>query len=112
MPFSITPLARISQEIQDFYKAENRREGKVEEEDFGTDVRSIIQAIIGKAISETGKPVHDLTKENRLEIISELDKKGIFLMKGATRQVSKSLGISSPTIYKYLEEIRFASNEK
>jgi predicted transcriptional regulator YheO len=98
--------------LQVFCNTEEKKEGKVEEEYFGTDVWSIIQDIIGKIINDKGKPVHNLTKENRLEIIKELEKKGIFLIKGAILQVSKSLGISSPTVYKYLEEIRFASNEK
>jgi len=108
----VSNLAQIDQEIQDFYKAEDKKQAKVEEEYFGTDVWSIIQEIIEKIINEKGKPVHNLAKEDRLEIIKELDKKGIFLIKGAILQVSKSLGISSPTIYKYLEETRFASNEK
>lgn len=107
----VSNLVRIDQEIQNFYKAKSKKKARVKEEDFGPDIWSMIQKIIEKIIKEKGKPVHNLTREDRLEIIKEIDKKGIFLVKGGILQVSKALGISSPTIYKYLEEIRFSLNE-
>jgi len=108
----ISKLAQISQTIQDFYKTYDKKESKVKEEYFGTDIWSIIHEIIEKVVNKKGKEIHNLTKEDRLEIINELDKKGIFLIKGAMLQVSKALGISTPSLYKYLEETRFVSNEK
>jgi predicted transcriptional regulator YheO len=44
-------------------------------------------------------------KHEKLSLISELKEKGIFLIKGAAKRVSRELGVSLPTIYKYLEEI-------
>lgn len=106
----VSNLSKIGQAINNFCKSEDNKEEK--EEDFGSDIWSIIDEIINKIVNKKGKRIHNLTKEDRIKIINELDKKGIFLIKGAIFQVSKALGISSPTIYKYLEEIRFINKQK
>ncbi len=106
----VSNLSKIGQAINNFCKSEDNKEEK--EEDFGSDIWSIIDEIINKIVNKKGKRIHNLTKEDRIKIINELDKKGIFLIKGAIFQVSKALGISSPTIYKYLEEIRFNNKQK
>jgi predicted transcriptional regulator YheO len=46
-----------------------------------------------------------MEKEDKLRIISDLKERGLFLIKGAAKRVSKELNVSLPTIYKYLEEI-------
>jgi len=108
----VTDLIQMEQRIRSFYLVKDDKETKISNEEFEDNIWLIIQKIIDKAIKEKGLPLHNLTKKDKLEIIEKLDKKGIFLIKGAVLQLSKSLGISSATIYKYLEEIRFKSKEK
>lgn len=107
----VNELIQCEQKIRNFYKVEDERKDKVSEEHFEENIWSIMHEIIDNVIEEHGISIHNLKKEDRLEIINKVDKKGLFLIKGAVLQVGKILGISSPTVYKYLEEIRFSSKE-
>jgi predicted transcriptional regulator YheO len=40
-----------------------------------------------------------MTKQNKLVVLYALEKRGVFLMKGAVREVSARLGVAAPTIY-------------
>src|SRR5699024_10589149 len=46
-----------------------------------------------------------ITKEERLEVIQFLNTKGAFRIKGAVALVAERLGVSTPTIYRYIEEV-------
>ncbi len=107
----VSEFVQLQKKIQNFCGVAGRRDQNVREEHFESNIRSIVQESIDNMIKEKGISVHNLTKRDRLEIIDELNKKGFFFIRGAVRQVSKSLGISSPTLYKYLEEIRFPLKE-
>ncbi len=47
-----------------------------------------------------------LTSEERLQIIDALEKSGIFLLKGAVKDVAAGLGCSQASVYRYLSHIR------
>lgn len=98
-------LKGISQSIQRFAFAETQRE-EVKEEHFESDLWSIMKDMIDQLISEKKSSPDLLTKEERQEVINKLSEKGVFFAKGAIRFVARSLGVSAPTIYRYLEETR------
>ena len=74
-------------------------------EKFAPNTDMLINDVLGQSIRKIGKPVSNMGKHEKLRLISELKEKGIFLIKGAAKRVSRELGVSLPTIYKYLEEI-------
>jgi predicted transcriptional regulator YheO len=43
-----------------------------------------------------------LSKEERLDFIKQLDDEGIFLLKGSIEKTASALGLSQPSIYRYL----------
>ena len=47
-----------------------------------------------------------LTPEERIQIITALEQGGIFLLKGAVKDVSAALGGSQASVYRYLSQIR------
>ena len=47
-----------------------------------------------------------LHREEKLELIRVMDRRGIFLMKGAVDQVGARMGISRVTVYSYIDEAR------
>lgn len=47
-----------------------------------------------------------LTPEERLQIIASLDAAGIFLLKGAVKDVADALECSQASVYRYLSQIR------
>jgi len=104
-------IQKINQMIQDFAFAKEEAV-KAKEEHFESDLWTILQDMIDSIIKEKGVSADLLTKEERLEIIKKLNEKGIFFFKGAIHFVARALGISSPTIYRYLEELRLWKPEK
>ena len=99
-------LRHFAQKLQDFTIVKDEREIKAKDEKFESDLWSIIREIIEEIIREKGKTVDFLTKDEREEVIKTLDEKGIFRVKGAIHLVANAMGISSPTIYRYLEKSR------
>ncbi len=65
----------------------------------------VISSTISSILSGTGTSVDRLTLEDRIKIIDLLNKKEIFLLKGAVNEVAKQLMISSPTIYRYISRV-------
>jgi len=63
---------------------------------------NVIEEMFNKRVSNVTR----LTKEERLEVIKELDKKGIFLLKGSITEVAKTLKVSDATMYRYLQMIK------
>ncbi len=47
-----------------------------------------------------------LSQEERIEVVRALDRRGIFLLKGAIAGVARILRISEPTLYRYLRLVR------
>jgi predicted transcriptional regulator YheO len=82
----------------------NDSPGHVRGEKFGTDLNSILQNIINDVIKTARKPVHRLSKEDRLSVVSKLRSRGVFFAKGSIEKVTTALGISVPCLYKYLKE--------
>ena len=75
-------------------------------EKFESTVDQLIKELLDQNIRKTGKPVAHMRKEDKLGIIRDLKEKGVFLIKGSARKLSKELNVSLPTIYKYLEELQ------
>lgn len=61
--------------------------------------------IFDECLSAVGKPVNALTKADRLKIIQLLSQKDAFSFRKAVPFVSRHLGVSRYTIYKYLSEL-------
>ena len=47
-----------------------------------------------------------MTKTQRIAFISELERKGVFEVKGSVERVAQLLGISVFTVYSYLKEVQ------
>jgi len=65
-----------------------------------------VDSVIDGIVSDYGKPPSDMTKEDRMRIVADLEKAGVFMYKGAVQHVATLLGTSRYTIYGYLRESR------
>ena len=101
---NVSPLVAIERMISRFYDC-HEGHGKREEQ-FGSDLPNIIQRIVDDVINEKHTPVHLMTREDRMDVVSKLDHKGIFFAKGSISRLSRALGVSTPAIYKYLNNLR------
>lgn len=67
-------------------------------------VNEMVTQLIDRIIEEVNPK--KLSREKRLELISFMQTRGVFLMKGSMEYVSKRLGISKVTLYSDLDDLK------
>ena len=66
--------------------------------------------LFDECMTAVGKPAGNLTKKDRVKIITLLDQKNFFSYRKSVPFVAKRLGVSRYTIYKYLGELNEQEN--
>lgn len=67
---------------------------------LSSNIKDIISDIIGPSIFDEN---FLLNQEAKIHIVEQLEKKGIFQLKGAVSQVAEVLNVSEPSVYRYLK---------
>ncbi len=98
----ITNIVRLQSELQEL--AEPEQAEPASREVFTSNVDELLDSMICEAVSQTGKTVSELDKDEKVAIVHSLDKKGAFLIKKAAERIADYLGISRFTVYNYLNE--------
>ena len=75
-------------------------------EHFGTDLVSVMDAMITEAIGEIGRPVKTMSRDDKITVLERLDRRGATQMRKSIEAIAKRLGISRVTAYAYLDEAR------
>lgn len=65
-----------------------------------------LDSVIDSVVLDIGKPPSDMSKEDRIRVVSALERAGAFMYKGAVPRIAQLLGTSRYTIYGYLRETR------
>ncbi len=86
--------------------ATSKQENQEINERLVPSVQSLPDNVVDEVISQNFSSVKHLTKDDRLKIVKELDRKGVFLLKGSISEVAKTLKISDATMYRYLQLAR------
>ena len=73
---------------------------------FANDIAEVIDSLVAKEESSRARPASALTKAERLEIIEQLNSKGVFSIRGAAPKVAVRLHISRAALYNDLKELR------
>jgi predicted transcriptional regulator YheO len=76
-----------------------------QEPDHRPTMDEMIEEIVSGAIQRAGMPVAMMDKSEKLKVVSELVKRGVFMIKGAVDRVAQSLSVTRFTIYNYLDEL-------
>jgi predicted transcriptional regulator YheO len=76
------------------------------DEIFSGDIREVVDGMIAKVIAEQGKSPTIMTRDEKMEVVKQLEARGAFLVKRSAEQVAEALDISRYTIFGYLKEIR------
>lgn len=79
---------------------------------FTPNVNELLDRLIEQCILKFGKSPKTLTKEEKMQFISELDDKGAFVITKSSDRVYSLLGISRYTFYTYLDTVRKAKEKR
>lgn len=71
---------------------------------FIGNIDDLLEKMMSEAVLMTGKPIKDLTKDEKVSIVHSLDEKGFFLIKKSAEKLADFLGLSRYSIYNYLNE--------
>jgi predicted transcriptional regulator YheO len=81
------------------------------DEYFGQDLKSVTDAMIVEAIREVGKPVTQMSREEKIGVLERLEARGVTQMRKSVETIAMRLGISRVTAYAYLDEARRGAGE-
>lgn len=100
------PAKRIDENKGDIFSDDiHSRKVEISESMYPT-VDDVIQNLIQRALepfeTETGR----LSLVERISIVEELYKNGLFVLKGSVYALAKVLEVSEPTIYRYLNRVK------
>lgn len=70
------------------------------------DINSILDLMIEEAIDAVNCPLDRMGKDEKLSVVRFLDLRGVFLVRHAHARVSKALGLSKETVFRYLQQSR------
>jgi predicted transcriptional regulator YheO len=76
-----------------------------EVETFSGSISEATETVLNKVLVDNDISIDRLTQSDRLSVINILNRKGIFMLKGAVSEVAKQLHCSEPSIYRYLSKL-------
>ena len=109
--YALDHLTEIRRKIDDFCAVNKDADKNIfnneeKEEIFTDNLDDLLERVFIKAREKVGKPIEKMQKDDKLEIVRYLQKKGVFLVKGNIDKIAKKLNVSRYTIYNYLSEIK------
>ena len=109
--YALDYLSEIRKKIDDFCAVNKDLDKNVfnneeKEEIFTDNLDDLLERVFAKSQEKVGKPVGKMQKDDKLEVVRYLQKKGVFLVKGNIGKIAKKLNVSRYTIYNYLSEIK------
>ena len=75
-------------------------------ENFAFSINDTVDVMFEQAVSEIGKQPATMTKDEKIRLVKELERKGAFQIKGVVNQIAVRLGVSNFTVYNYLKKVR------
>lgn len=79
---------------------------------FHSSINVVAADAVSRELARLGLTADRLTAEERIQIISSLETGGIFLLKGAVKDVADALHCSQASVYRYLNQLKTNENER
>lgn len=83
-----------------------REPAPIEVESLSESTQELIDRSIAELLSARGLDVASLGQSDRVDAIRHLNGNGVFMLKGAVACAATALGISEPSVYRYLQKVR------
>lgn len=101
--WDISEYVRAEQALKEIVMDGEQRKEPIREV-ISSNVGDVLDALIHESLNHVGKPVDQMTKEDKMKGLKYLDEKGAFLIKKAGDKVTEYYNISKYTLYNYLEQ--------
>lgn len=75
-------------------------------ENLQGNVEDLIESMIESRLQEFPCSRERLSVEERMQLVNELNTDGLFLLRGGVSALSRCLGVSDPTVYRYLSQVK------
>ncbi|MDY3618244.1 helix-turn-helix transcriptional regulator [Agathobaculum sp.] len=75
-------------------------------ESFHNSIDAVAGDAVARALAALGVTADRLTPDERIQIITQLETGGIFLLKGAVKDVAEALHCSQASVYRYLSQVK------
>lgn len=102
--YDITSLLSMKSMIDNF--TSDGTESGSEKEIFAGNIDETLNLMMQHEVSALNKSVQELTKDEKILVVNNLDKKGAFLIKKSAERVADFLGLTRFTIYNYLNKLK------
>jgi predicted transcriptional regulator YheO len=73
---------------------------------FATSPEEFVAIALDGVMREVGRPLHQLGRDDKIRVVRELDKAGVFALRRSADIVAGELGVSRASVYSYLKEAR------
>lgn len=73
------------------------------QEDLGTPVEEMLSTLVAQAVKKVGISPQRMSRQEKINIVHQLNEQGVLTMKGAVSEIAQQLFISEPTVYRYLK---------
>ncbi len=101
----ITQSVKFEQHLHELNNMNLDKPGKTPEV-FAKDVKQLLEFLLEEGERLVNKRAADMNKEDRVNFIAHLDKRGAFLITKSGERVCEFLGISKYTLYATLDKLR------
>ena len=79
---------------------------KIENLSFADKIHEMVREKIDQVVLSYGIDQDNFKAQDRRNIVSQLYDEGVFNMKYSVVDVARALGVSEPTIYRYIQELK------
>ncbi|WP_255726631.1 transcriptional regulator [Sporosarcina sp. ACRSM] len=102
--FDITAFSLVNQIIKDFSSTTDfNHADHHSNESYAKNIDEVFDYLINTALIEIGVPLQEMSREDKIRFVQNLEEKGTFLIQGSTERIAKVLSVSKQTVYNYLE---------
>lgn len=78
---------------------------------FPNDFNQVLEVFLDEAVQSVGRPVAYMTREEKIQVVGYLNRRGAFQLRDSVARVAAFLGVSRYTVYNYIEEARVTASK-
>lgn len=100
---NITAIHDLDLALTSLKQQYNLSEGRTDiQEHLNNPVEEMLSTLVIRAVEKAGVSPQRMSRQEKINIVHELNEQGVLTMKGAVAEIALQLCISEPTVYRYL----------